>query len=956
MREFGFKRSPGRWVLPALLTWQLLPSAPPARAMVLTVNTASYSSGYEGDADGTTLSLAEALRIANDTSISDGRPGVGGLDCIDNGEKAQISGGIWEGGPFCWLLPDAYSTVPDEILFAASYTIQVSSIDFLGDGDRVFGNNSILDGTGGSSSGLKLAGAGVIGAGSLVRDLTLRDFSFAGILCDGCKDAEFYALLLIGNGTGFLARSNPGTMQNPNELRVGSPAGGGNLIVSNINDGIQITADAGYDFPADFDIVIRYNNIGDDGTLNDVGNGGDGIELENIRWADIGGTGTDYGNVINFNNSYGIRIRGASGDSNFVEGNHIGLDESGFLARGNSQGGVRLEAGASGNFIRNNWIAGNGGPGIDVADGDTDGNSIEANRIGTTADGLQARPNAGGGIRVVGGPDNTVVGDCFVPADGNLISGNTTHGVGVYNSGTTGTQICNNFIGTKAGGNAALPNGGDGVRIQEQATAAYVFGNLVSGNGHDGVALYHAGTTGHDIRLNRIGTNAAISAAIPNSASGIALLQGAASNSLFDNVVAGNDDWGIFVANAGTNGNMIDDNDIGLPGAGNGAGGVILLNGATNNNVEDNTIGWNSGNGGVQIDGSGTTLNDVYRNKIGTNSAGTSAAPNALGVTISNGASNNVIGGVNASLGNVISGNSGYGAGIWNPGTSGNDVRFNKIGTNAAANAALPNGAEGIVLALGSTSSVLRDNVISGNASVGVRLWDSGTSAALERNNIGVGSNPGTPLPNVSHGVHVAGAAGALNLGTTVGTGNVIAHNGGAGVRADGTGLVAFYESSIRDNSGLAIDLGGAGATANDLQDADSGANGLLNMPVITSARVASTVNLTARVKYHGLPAVQLRVHLFYNAQCDATGHGEAEAEPFASATFTTNASGNAEVTILGTAIVGDILSALVSNFSVPSLASELSTCRTAVDNASTLIFDDSFESGLYDAWSSWAP
>ena len=945
-----------RAVLISALATLLLAAARLEGTTEFHVNTNASGSDYDL-LNGSTLTFSEAIKIANSIPIPniDRPPGPNGRDCIDNGEKLQIFASGWQGAPGCWYLPfeETGQNAFDDIHFDTSYTISFPTTEILGMGDRIFGNGTTLDGAAGAAVGLSLNYHPGLGQ-SLVRDLVMRNFSVNAIRCQGCKNAHFHGLVLYDNGTGISAHSD-GVSKNPDQLVIGSLADGGNTIVSNDFDGIKIDADPAFDFPADFSIVIRNNYIGDDGTLTDDGNGGDGIELVNIRFADIGGPGAGDGNFISFNNGYGVRVSGAAGDSNSIEGNFIGLDDSGFLQRGNSLGGIGLGDGASGNILRNNRIAGNGGPGIDIWQEESDGNVVHSNRIGTTANGTSARPNAGGGIRITGGADDTQIGTALL-AERNLISGNSSHGVGIYNNGTTGTLVQRNWIGLNAAGTSALANSGDGVRIQEQASSNTVLYNTISGNGSNGVLIQGAGTNSNSVMNNEIGVLPASLTDLGNAAAGIAVLQGAAGTWLWRNLVAGNGSWGVRIADSGTHDNLVDSNDIGATGAANSAGGVLLHAGAgSNNRVYDNAIGWNSGNGGVQIDGAGTTLNVVFRNRIGTNAAGTTAAPNAYGVTLTNGASSNVIGGADASLGNVISGNSDYGVGVWNASTSGNEVRFNKIGTNAAVNAALPNGAAGVILALGSSSSILRDNVISGNATDGVQLRDINTTAVLERNNIGVGSNPGLSLPNLHQGVHVSDDAG-LNLGTTAGTGNVIAHNGGNGVRADGTGLVAFYESEIHDNQGLAIDLGGAGVTANDLYDADIGVNGLLNMPVITSARVASANNLTARIKFHGEAFNQLRVHLFHNTQCDSTGHGEAETEAFTSATFTTDAAGNAEISMFGTALVGDSLSALVTGFFVPAITSELSTCRAAVDNASPLIFDDSFESGLYDAWSGWAP
>ena len=68
---------------------------------------------------------------------------------------------------------------------------------------------------------------------------------------------------------------------------------------------------------------------------------------------------------------------------------------------------------------------------------------------------------------------------------------------------------------------------------------------------------------------------------------------------------------------------------------------------------------------GVAITGAGSVGNLIQGNYIGTNAAGTAAIPNQFhGVAISN-ATGNVVGGPQAGAGNVLSGNSSNGVGIF---------------------------------------------------------------------------------------------------------------------------------------------------------------------------------------------------------------------------------------------------------------------------------------------------
>jgi hypothetical protein len=77
--------------------------------------------------------------------------------------------------------------------------------------------------------------------------------------------------------------------------------------------------------------------------------------------------------------------------------------------------------------------------------------------------------------------------------------------------------------------------------------------------------------------------------------------------------------------------------------------------------------------------------------------------------------------------------------------------------------------------------------------------------------------------------------------------GNIIANNSFAGIATQNSEDIfgnMFSRNSIRNNTGLGIDLGGTGITANDDGDGDTGPNGFFNFPAILSAHGDGT-NLT---------------------------------------------------------------------------------------------------------------
>jgi parallel beta-helix repeat protein len=104
------------------------------------------------------------------------------------------------------------------------------------------------------------------------------------------------------------------------------------------------------------------------------------------------------------------------------------------------------------------------------------------------------------------------------------------------------------------------------------------------------------------------------------------------------------------------------------------------------------------------------------------------------------------------------------------PETRDNRVIGNLIGTNWAGTSAIPNGG-GVAVAWEATGSVIRDNVISGNAGHGIEILDA-TDNQVRDNNIGVAADGTSPLPNEGVGIILSTAPH-----NTIGPGNTIAYN-----------------------------------------------------------------------------------------------------------------------------------------------------------------------------------
>jgi len=204
-----------------------------------------------------------------------------------------------------------------------------------------------------------------------------------------------------------------------------------------------------------------------------------------------------------------------------------------------------------------------------------------------------------------------------------------------------------------------------------------------------------------------------------------------------------------------------------------------------------------SGNGiaGVWFEGSGMMNNTVLGNYIGTDVSGTAPLANAqVGVFIGWGATNNTVGGNTPGTRNLISGNGYAGVLIQNPGTSGNRVMGNYIGTDASGTARLGNEEFGVLIADGVTNNIIGGdtpgvrNLISGNGDTGVWIQNPGTSGnRVVGNYIGTDASGTAPLGNLDEGVFI-GFEASENIvgGDTTGAGNLISGNGGCGVKIQG--------------------------------------------------------------------------------------------------------------------------------------------------------------------------
>lgn len=232
----------------------------------------------------------------------------------------------------------------------------------------------------------------------------------------------------------------------------------------------------------------------------------------------IGGAAYGDRNVISGNGT-GVSFFPTTAANNSVLNNFIGTDQSGTLPRGNVSAGVLIQSAtnilATGNVL--SAATGAGGDGIQIVGGA--GDVIQGNLIGHGVSG-QDLGNAGDGV-FANGAKNLLIGGPGV-GDGNRIGFNSQNGIDLLGcsgatiqgnnigTGSVGSEpwgnlksgiylfgSSTNLIGSLAGHNAIVYNGGAGVSILS-GTGNQISANYIYDNGGLGIDLNDDGITPND--------------------------------------------------------------------------------------------------------------------------------------------------------------------------------------------------------------------------------------------------------------------------------------------------------------------------------------------------------------------------------------------------------------------------------------------------------------------------
>jgi CSLREA domain-containing protein len=411
------------------------------------------------------------------------------------------------------------------------------------------------------------------------------------------------------------------------------------------------------------------------------------------------------------------------------------------------------------------------------------------------------------------------------------------------------------------------------------------------------------------------------------------------TNGIHSNVVYDNINGISLLGNA----NELNANKVGTNAAGtavNTAGGndtgIVVV--GDNNELGTETANTISGNlSGVDIQET-ANLTTLRLNFIGTDTTGLVDLGNFHGVVVSG--TNSVIGEAGGfDTENIISGNDGAGILMFGPGT-GNAILSNFIGL-AADGTALGNGGDGIDIE-GSPGNCIGGfftgavctvgpgtlNFISANGGSGINIEDEqATGNKIFGNWIGLDATDGQPAGNADAGITIE--ADNTQVGEQLaGYGNIIAHNGGPGIRVISGSQNWFEDNEIQSNAGLGIDLNDDGVTPNDMDDVDSGPNGLQNYPVLTSA-TSVTGSTTIVGTFNSTPNTDFYFQFFSSLSCDLSGFGEGQTL-IASGTVsgTTDANGDLAINaVIPVSVPGlRYITALAATDANPS-TSEFSNC-----------------------------
>ena len=389
-----------------------------------------------------------------------------------------------------------------------------------------------------------------------------------------------------------------------------------NVLAAGFN-GVRVTSGDASTIAGNF---IGTNPGGDE----DWGNADDGVFVTGPTTnLTIGGSAAGSGNVISGNDGDGIRIQGGGGgtpNGTIIARNVVGLARPGIGSPddqlGNSNFGIfslglNTTIGLPG---AGNYVAENGLEGIHLIS-PADTATIQANVVGWGLNNSSPRGNAIFGIRVVDVP-NVVIGGALGASTRNVVANNGRN-ISIEGPASDGTIVRGNYIGIDPSGTVVGPQNGTRASFTS-APNTQIIGNVVAGAGEatapgtstPGVFI-GVGANGSDVQGNRLGTNAAGTAALGNQGPGISIAAPFTTiggpTPVEGNLISGNRPIGILVTPSGHEA-VIESNLIGTDAAGTGDIGNGGASGAAGIVIDAND---------VRVGGAGHTAVNTIRHNQG---------------------------------------------------------------------------------------------------------------------------------------------------------------------------------------------------------------------------------------------------------------------------------------------------------------------------------------------------
>jgi hypothetical protein len=368
----------------------------------------------------------------------------------------------------------------------------------------------------------------------------------------------------------------------------------GNLISSNGLNGVLIDAGAGHN-------ELNGNFIGT--TANGdaaLGNGANGVWIDSANYNSLVGckfvnNPFVYYNVVSGNKQDGLRVTDAKGT--VVQGNFFGIGANNTALVANRLDGIGVEGSSTdiqvgGVIPLGNVSAGNGLNGIEVT-GKVSGFTT-FNTFGGLLAFKGAAPNGRDGLLITATGGNNLVRT-------NVFSGNRRNGIELGGNASRVT-VDPDIAGLTTKGNAVLPNGGDGLRIDGTAHGNTIGGSLrsvipqntFSGNAGYGVAITGQ-AYGNHVFSSFIGTEVPGVSALGNQKGGVLVGGNAHGNAVGSvtlnpaNLISGNNGVGVLLR-SGTSQNLVANNWIGLGRFGHPLPntGRPIVNDGTRNTIRGN--------------------------------------------------------------------------------------------------------------------------------------------------------------------------------------------------------------------------------------------------------------------------------------------------------------------------------------------------------------------------------